>query len=527
VARSSKEPDVQVTLGLRRAARANGEQLAVVDGTVRLSWRETEQRVARAAAALCQLGMRPGDRVAILALNGFRYLELYYAVPWAAGVVMPLNTRLTATEVAAQLADAEASILVVDEAMAAMLPALAGQASTVRAVVFVGTGAPPPGALAYEQLLTEVEPMSDADVGGGDTYGLFYTGGTTGASKGVMLSHDNICANAYNHAVCFEYRAKDRYLHAAPMFHLADSSATFAVTTLGATHAFLPVFSPDAWARTVAAHAVTRTLLVPTMISAIVNMPDLGAHDLGSLAQIVYGGSPIAPSVLAAAQAALRCDFAQGYGMTETSPLLTTLPPADHAVDGPCRHRLRSAGLPVPQVEVAVLDGDGHRVPCGQIGEICARGAMVMKGYWRRPDDTAHALRGGFMHTGDVGYVDEDGYVYLVDRAKDMIVTGGENVYSVEVEAALASHAGVVEAAVFGVPHERLGEQVHAVVVVRGDAEVTVDGCLAHCRSRIARYKCPRTITIQTTPLPKSGAGKILKRELRKRFWEGLERQIH
>jgi long-chain acyl-CoA synthetase len=311
------------------------------------------------------------------------------------------------------------------------------------------------------------------------------------------------------------------------MFHLADSSATFAVTTLGATHTFLPVFSPDAWARAVQTHAVTRTLLVPTMINAIVNMPDIGAHDLGSLEQIVYGGSPIAPSVLVAAQTALGCHFSQGYGMTETSPLLTTLPSADHAVEGPSSHRLRSAGIPVPQVELAVLDGDGDRLPPGQIGEICARGPMVMNGYWRKPDETSHALRGGFMHTGDVGYIDQDGYVYLVDRAKDMIVTGGENVYSVEVEAALASHPAVVEVAVFGVPHDALGEQVHAVVVVRVGADVTADACIAHCRAMIARYKCPRTITIQTTALPKSGAGKILKRELRMRFWEGLERQIH
>ena len=519
---------MQVTLGLRRAAAGFAGRASVIEGSTRYVWRETEQRVARAASMLRRIGMRDGDRVAILAQNGFRYLELYYAIPWAGGIVMPVNTRLSAAEVAAQLADAEASILVVDDALAALLPALAGRVPTITSVISIGaTPVATAGALQYEALMAEADPIPDSSAGGDEIYGLFYTGGTTGASKGVMLTHDNICANAYNHAVCFQYRGDDVYLHAAPMFHLADSSSTFAVTTLGATHTFLPAFTPDGWACVVEAQRVTRTLLVPTMINAIVNSPQAIGRDLASLRQIAYGGSPIAPTVLAAAQRALPCEFMQGYGMTETSPLLTTLPAADHVVGAPTSHRLRSAGIPVPQVELAVLDEDGRRVGCGQIGEICARGANVMKGYWRKPEDTARALRDGFMHTGDVGYVDEDGYLYLVDRAKDMIVTGGENVYSVEVEAALASHPAVLEAAVFGVPHDTLGEQVHAVIVVREGAAVTADLCIAHCRTLIARYKCPRTMTIQTAPLPKSGAGKILKRELRKPFWDGLERQIH
>jgi long-chain acyl-CoA synthetase len=213
--------------------------------------------------------------------------------------------------------------------------------------------------------------------------------------------------------------------------------------------------------------------------------------------------------------------------MTETSPVLTMLPHEDHQLEGPRSHRIKSAGFAVPNVEVAVLDDKDQEVPRGTIGEICGRGPVVMKGYWRKPEETSRAIRNGYMHTGDLGYMDEDGYVYLVDRAKDMIVSGGENVYSVEVEAALYAHPAVLEAAVFGIPHDALGEQVHAVVVQKNGQSVSAEALIAHCRTLIAGYKCPKSIAIQAEVLPKSGAGKILKRELRAQYWKGLERQIH
>jgi long-chain acyl-CoA synthetase len=225
----------------------------------------------------------------------------------------------------------------------------------------------------------------------------------------------------------------------------------------------------------------------------------------------------------------LRCGLSQGYGMTETAPILTVLPPEDHAAGagGAARPRLKSAGLPVPQVDLEIHDAQDRPLPRGEIGEVCARGPMVMKGYWRKPEASAIALRGGFMHTGDLGYLDEEGYLYLVDRAKDMIVTGGENVFSVEVESALYAHPDVLEAAVFGIPHAEWGEQVHAVVVPIPGKSLDADALIAHCRERIALYKCPKTLQLQAEPLPKSGAGKILKRALRAPFWEGHDRQIH
>jgi len=518
---------MEVTAGLRRAALIRGDDLAIADGAVRRTWRETSDRVARLAGALQTLGVARGDRVAILMLNSHRYLELYYAVPWAGALVMPLNIRLSPLEILAQVTDAEPSAIVVDDAFARVAANLGNQLASIRAVIHAGDSAPPEGTLSYEALIAGGSPVEDARLGGDETYGLFYTGGTTAASKGVMLTHTNMCANAYNIGIELHYEPSDVYLHAAPMFHLADSASTFAVTMTGGCHAFVPTFEPARWAAAVEATRTTKALLVPTMINALLNWPELGGADLSSLQVILYGGAPISRALVGLARQRLSCRLQQGYGMTETAPLLTMLPDADHQLEGASSHRVTSAGRPTINVDVAILDEHDQPVPPGSVGEICARGPNVMKGYWRKPEETGRALRGGYMHTGDLGYIDRDGYVYLVDRAKDMIVSGGENVYSVEVEAALYSHAAVLEAAVFGIPHDALGEQVHAVAVLKDGQSATPEQLIAHCKQAIASYKCPKTLSISREPLPKSGAGKILKRDLRAQYWAGLERQIH
>jgi long-chain acyl-CoA synthetase len=532
---------MQVTMGLRRAALIRGEGAAVLDGPLRRSWREVQDRVARLAGALRAAGLERGDRVAILMLNGHRYLELYYAVAWAGGIVMPFNIRLSPLELLAQVTDGEPSFIVVDDTFARVTANLGQQMASIRAVIHAADGAASAdatarqataGTVSYESLVERGPAIDDENICGDELYGLFYTGGTTAASKGVMLSHTNIVANAYNIALGVAYTSRDVYLHAAPMFHLADSANTFAVTMTGASHAFIPSFDPKRWADAVEMYRVTTALLVPTMINAIVNWPGLERSDLSSLRHVLYGAAPISRSLLAQAIDTLGCELQQGYGMTELSPVITLLPPDDHVLDGPSPHRIRAAGLPVPSADVVILDENDRPVPRRTIGEVCARGPMVMKGYWRKPEETARALRGGYMHTGDLGYMDEDGYVYLVDRAKDMIVSGGENVYSVEVEAALYAHPAVLEAAVFGIPDERLGEQVHAAVVLKDAAlkdggAVPPEELIAHCRNAIAAYKCPKAITIHHEPLPKSGAGKILKRDLRAKYWSGLERQIN
>ncbi len=361
--------------------------------------------------------------------------------------------------------------------------------------------------------------------------GIFYTGGTTGRSKGVMLSHRNLLANARNvltYSGKFLRAGANVYLHAAPMFHLADVSALQSSTLGGATHAIVRMFSPEAVARAIARFRVDQTVLVPTMIQMLIDHPAAAESDLSSLKLLFYGASPMPEALLDRAMAALpHVEFYQAYGMTELSPVATILPWEEHLGEGRAKGRHRSGGRAVPMVEVRIVGPDGATLPRRQVGEIAARGDVVMMGYWERPEETAKAIVEGWMRTGDAGYMDEDGYVYLVDRVKDMIVTGGENVYSAEVENCVMSHPAVAMCAVIGIPDDRWGEAVHAIVMRRPGASVTEAEIIEHCRERIANYKTPRSVKIQDEPLPLSGAGKILKRELREPYWEGRTRRIN
>jgi long-chain acyl-CoA synthetase len=300
---------------------------------------------------------------------------------------------------------------------------------------------------------------------------------------------------------------------------------------VGGRHVFNTAFEPGLWQRTVAAESVTVGMLVPTMINMVVNHPEAGEHDLGSLRGLMYGASPMPAELLRHAMELFPCDWGQAYGMTEAAPIVTFLTAADHR-DGatgeePYSGRLRSAGCPVVGVEAEVRRDDGSPADVGETGEIWVRGPNVMRGYWNRPEETAAALDDdGWYHSGDAAYQDEHGYLFVVDRVKDMIISGGENVYCTEVENAVYQHAAVLECAVFGVPDERWGECVHAAVVLKPGADATAEELIAHCRVLIAGYKLPRGVDIHTDPLPKSGAGKLLKRELRRPYWEGRDRQV-
>lgn len=520
---------MEVTYGLRRAALLRGDKIGLMEGDRAWTWAECLERVRKLAGALQSLGVKNGDPVGVLMLNGFRYFELYFGVLWAGGVLVPLNTRLAPPELIFQLNDCRAKVLIIDDHFVQMLEAFRGKLDTVSQIVHAGDNAPPDGIKSYEDLLAASKPVEDAGRGGQDIMGIFYTGGTTGRSKGVLLSHDNIVINAMNTCVSVRYTEDDIYLHAAPMFHLADGGSTLAFTMLGAGHAFITAFEPEATLRAIERHKVTRVTLVPTMINMVINHPAVKNYDLSSLKAVLYGASPIPTALLKKAMETLECEFWQGYGMTELSPLTTVLPFADHLhPDGsPKSARLKSAGMPIVTAEVRVVDEHDRELPRNQVGELCVRGPMVMQGYLNLPDATAEALRGGWMHTGDMAYMDDDGYVYLVDRSKDMIISGGENIYSVEVEAALYAHPAVLEAAVIGVPNEKWGEVVHAVVVLKPGQTASERELIEHCHTLIANYKCPKSISFEVEPLPKSGAGKILKRELRKPFWEGQERQVH
>jgi acyl-CoA synthetase (AMP-forming)/AMP-acid ligase II len=478
---------------------------------------ESVDRIARLAGGLRALGVQPGDRVGILALNSDRYLEYFHAVPWLGAALNPVNIRWNPAEIAYSLVESDTRVLFVDDAFAAVIPALREQFPALATVIHCGESAPPPGTVAYETLLAESSPIEDTRTGGDDLLGVFYTGGTTGHPKGVMLSHDNVLVSALGSLSSGQFlSAGGRLLHAAPLFHLAGIAAWTAGCLVGSTHVILPMFSPAAVMAAITEHQLTDALLVPTMIQLLVDDPAVADQDFSSLLHLIYGASPISDAVLQRARKVFpAAGFTQAYGMTELAPCATLLHPDDH--DDPTLRR--SAGRAAPHVEVRIVDANDDEVPRGVVGEIVARGDNVMLGYWNRPEDTASAVRGGWMHTGDGGRMDAHGYVFIVDRIKDMIVTGGENVYSAEVENALAAHPAVAASAVIGVPDPDWGERVHAVVVLLPDHQVTAADIRAHCKTLIAGYKSPRTVEF-VAALPMSGAGKILKRELRKNYSE-------
>jgi acyl-CoA synthetase (AMP-forming)/AMP-acid ligase II len=507
-----------LTQGLHRAVQQQPDEIMTVFGERRRTFREVADRVARLAGALRQLGVRDGDRVAMLALNSDRYNEYLFAVPWAGAVLNPVNTRWSVAEISYSLRDSGTRVLLVDDAFAPMVSELREACPELAAVVHAGDDPAPDGALGYEDLISSASAAQDAFRGGRDLAGLFYTGGTTGSPRGVMLSHDNLVVSWLGSAASGVLVPPGaRTLHVAPMFHLADLAAWGATVLIGGSHVMLPAFDPVAVFSAIAKHRVSLALLVPTMIQLLVDHPAITDYDLTSLRAVLYGASPIPQSVLERAMRVLpAAAFTQAYGMTELSPVATLLSPVDHK----SADLLASAGRAAPHAEVRVVDMRDAEVPTGTVGEIVVRGGHVMLGYWNRPEETAAAVRGGWMHTGDVGYLDEHGYLYVVDRLKDMIISGGENVYSAEVENAVASHPAVAQCAVIGAPDADWGERVHAVIVRRQNTSMTIDELRSHVKARIAGYKAPRSLEF-VDELPVSSTGKILKRELRDRLRDG------
>jgi acyl-CoA synthetase (AMP-forming)/AMP-acid ligase II len=519
---------MSITQGVKRSIQQSRHGIATIDGARQHDWATFGDRVARLAGGLRRLGLAIGERAAILALNSDRYLEYFVAVPWAGGVVVPLNIRWSVAENVYSLNDCGASMLFVDDAFLAMAKGILAETPAIRAAVYMGNGAVPDGMVGYEQLIGQSSPIADEARTGEDLAGIFYTGGTTGFPKGVMLPHRGLWASAMALIGAGVVDAGAKYLHAAPMFHLADGAMSMAGLQAGATHVFIPAFNPEHVLAAIERHRVTHTILVPTMIQMVVTHPKLAQTDVSSLRRMLYGASPITESLLVEALRAFpKCEFFQGYGQTELSPLTTVLRPEDHVVDGPQAVRLKSAGRACMCNEIEIVDANGVPVPHGTVGEIRAKGLNAMLGYWNKPKETAAALRDGWVYTGDAAYMDEEGYVFIVDRVKDMIVSGGENVYSAEVENAVTKHPAVAQCAVIGIPSERWGEAVHAIVVPKPGARATAEEIIAHCHALIANYKCPRSVSFRADPLPVSGAGKVLKRELRKPFWEGHARQVH
>ena len=517
-----------LTQAIHRNAATVPGVIASACGDRRRRWSEVRERIARLAGGLQKLGVGAGDRVAVLGMNSDRYFELYYAVPWAGAVVVPMNIRWSAAEHIYSIQDSGATVLVVDDAFLEMARAIRDECGSLRDIIYAGDKATPSGLLDYEALIKDNAPVRDAGRAGKDLAGIFYTGGTTGFPKGVMLSHEGLWSSSISIGAGCGLTSAARYIHAAPMFHLADGAMSYATTIFGGSHIFMPAFDAAAFAGLVASERATHALLVPTMIRLLVEYPGLAAHDVSSLDRLIYGASPMAEALLRTAMERLpNVGFIQAYGQTELSPLATILGSEWHVVKGEKAGKLRSAGRPALCVEIAIVDENGAEVPKGTVGEVCVRGPNTMLGYWNKPEQTAATLVDGWVHTGDGGYIDEDGFIYIVDRIKDMIVSGGENVFSAEVENALMQHPAVSECAVIGVPDEKWGERVHAIVVPKDGQSITGNDLIAHCKKLIAGYKCPRSVDVRMEPLPKSGAGKILKVDLRKPFWEGQSRNVN
>jgi acyl-CoA synthetase (AMP-forming)/AMP-acid ligase II len=506
-----------LTQGLHRCLQQCPDAMATASGPRIQSYAVLGERVARLAGGMKKLGAAPGDRAAYLGFNSDRFHEYYLAAFWADLVVNPVNTRWSAAEIAYSLEDSGSAILFADETVLPRLEQIRAEHGGLKHLVWVGEKEGPPGSIAYEDLIAGAEQVPDARRGGDALAGLFYTGGTTGFPKGVMLSHANLVTGALGSAALRFVHPGATFLHAAPMFHLADFAAWTIITLTGGVHVTIPAFNPVAVLEAIQEHKVTDTVLVPAMLQLLVDAPALKDFDIGTLRHIGYGGSPISEALLLRAQAALPgVTFCQAYGQTELSPITTLLLPEEH-LSGSAR--LRSAGRAAPHAEIAIIDGSGLSAPAGEVGQIIARGGHVMAGYWNKPEETAAAVRDGWMYTGDAGYLDAEGYLYVVDRVKDMIISGGENVYSAEVENALARHPAVATCAVIGLPDDKWGERVHAVVVLKSGAAAHAQELRDHAKGLIAGYKCPRSVDF-VEALPISSTGKVLKRELRARYTE-------
>ncbi|HYM04429.1 MAG TPA: long-chain fatty acid--CoA ligase [Stellaceae bacterium] len=519
---------MSITQGVKRNVQQNCDGNATTFGSRTQSWGQFQDRVARLAGGLKSLGVAPGDRVAILALNSDRYLEYFVAVPWAGAVLVPLNIRWSVAENVYSLNDSGAVVLLVDDAFSKMAAPILAESKSIRAVIHIGDATAPAEMIGYERLIERSAPVADAGRGGEDLAGIFYTGGTTGFPKGVMLPHRGLWASAAALVGSVAIRHDSIYLHAAPMFHLADGAMTMATLLAGSSHVMIPAFNPEHVLAAIERHRVSHILLVPTMINMVVSHPKLAQSDLSSLQQLLYGASPIPEALLIQAMRAMpKCRFTQAYGQTELSPVATILTSDYHTIEGTKAGRLKSAGRAAICNEIEIVDVNGVEVPRGTVGEVRARGPNTMLGYWNKPKETAAALRDGWVYTGDAAYMDDEGFIYVVDRVKDMIVSGGENVYSAEVENAVTKHPAVAQCAVIGVPSDTWGEAVHAIVILKEAQRVAAEAIIAHCHTLIAGYKCPRSIEFRTEPMPLSGAGKVLKRELRKPYWEGKTRQVN
>ncbi len=515
---------------VRTHAAERGDETAIVqpgaDGaSFRQSWSELHARSSRVANALAAAGVGGQDRVAFLDKNGYEYFEVLYGAAKLNAVTVNINWRLAPPEIAWIADNAQAEVFFFGKEFADAIEAIRGDVPTVKTFVCLE---PDDRFESYEEWLSDDDSDPGVESAGDDVAFQLYSSGTTGLPKGVMLSNDNLFALLPDAQDIWGFDDSMVNLAAMPLFHIGGAGWALAGMYYGGTTVLVRELDPSALIDLIGQEKITHGFLVPAVFQFMLMMPNVNDGDYSSLEMLVYGASPITEEVLAASIKTFGCKFAQAYGLTETTGAIVTLPPEDHDPDGPNKHRLRSCGIPNSNVDLRIVDPDsGEEVPTGEVGEIIVKTNQNMVGYWRDEEQTeASFTDDGYFRTGDAGYLDEDGYLYIHDRMKDMIVSGGENVYPAEVENALMKHEGIGDVAVIGVPDEKWGEVGKAMVVKAEDQDPTEDEILAFAREHLAGFKIPKSVDF-IDEIPRNPTGKMLKKELRAPFWEGRERNVN
>ncbi len=504
---------------VRHYAETRADQAALIFDNRITTYGELELRANRVANGLSALGLQPQSRVAILTGNNDHFFEIWLGSALGNFALAPINARLAPPEVAFIVNDSQAEVLMVDEPFHRLVAGIAGELTRVRKIISLGTHADwmPYSVWRDDQSSDQMPVIIDPK----DTLVQMYTSGTTGFPKGVELNHTSMLACIRSMMGQKAWEPEEVALVTAPLFHTAGSAWAGCALQSGGTIVLLREATPATILNAFESHKVTQALLVPAVVQMVLQSPECATTDFSCLKRILYGASPIPVPVLRQAVDTLGCDFEQGYGLTESVGPVAMLRPADHVDD----RKMQSCGKAVPGTEIRVVNTDGQDCATREVGEIIVAGVQVMNGYWNRPDDTADAIRNGWLHTGDAGYFDSDGYLYIHDRLKDMIVSGAENVYPAEVERVLTGFPGIADVAVIGVPDKQWGEAVKAVVVAKPGATLSEKDIIEFTRNHIARFKCPKSVDVVDS-IPRNPSGKILKKELRAPYWEGYDRKI-
>lgn len=498
---------------------------AIVSGNNRYTYGQFADRVYRFSNALKTIGIVRGDRVGILHRNSHEFLEAYFAIARLGVILVPLNIRLSTGELLSIIEDAGIKIIITETIFLSRIRPIIEDRSKGIDAIWTGEDNPPgtENSTRYEDKIKNSENFAiDIRINDDDIAQLYYTSGTTGRPKGVMLSHKNVCFHSLGTIAELGLNDTDTWIHAAPLFHLADAWATFAITWVGGRHVTVPEFIPENVLQLIEKEKVTITNMIPTMLNMLVNSPGVNNCNFSSLRTILSGGASIASDTVRRIINTFKCEYIQTYGMTETSPYLTLsiLKRTLNGLSESEKFNFRAkTGRPFMGVQLKVVRDDGSEVKhdSREVGEIIVKGDSVTGGYWNREEETAKAIKNGWLYTGDLAVIDNEGYVNIVDRKKDMIITGGENVYSVEVENILYSHDAVLEAAVIGIPDPKWGETVKAVVTLKKGRTVTEREIINYCKGLIAGYKVPKSVDF-VNELPKTGSGKIFKKAIKKRY---------